>query len=60
MDTSIHSHIVAQHIQGRMDEATSQRLARQVSPPREPKLPHLRRLLRRRAPATSPVRTSAT
>jgi len=60
MDSTIHSLIIAQHIQGHMDQATSQRLAREVRPPREPKLLHLRRVMRRRVPATSTPRTSAT
>jgi hypothetical protein len=48
MDTSLHSHITAIHIQERMDRAAGERLARSVRPPRRRRRPTLRLTTRRR------------
>lgn len=56
MNNSIHSHLIAQHVQDRIEEATAARTVRAVklSQPHEPRLPRLRRL-RRRAPVEAPA-----
>jgi hypothetical protein len=52
MDTTLHSHLIAQHIQDRMEEATAARTARAATNdrPREPRLLALKRLLHRPVP----------
>jgi hypothetical protein len=51
MHNSLHALVVAQYTQDRIAEATSARRAREAKSDREPKLPHARRWLTRRAAA---------
>jgi hypothetical protein len=57
MINSIHSHLIARHVQDRIEEATAARTVRAAKParPREPRLLALRHLLRRRTPLETPA-----
>ena len=57
MNNSIHSHLIAQHVQDRIEEATAARTVRAVklSRPHEPRPSALKRRLRRRAAVEAPA-----
>jgi hypothetical protein len=57
MIDSIHSHLIAQHVQDRIEEATAARTARaaKLTRPREPRLLALQRRFHRAAPVEAPA-----
>ena len=57
MDTNLHSHLIALHVQSRMEAATAARTARAARQdrPREPRLLALKRILRRPVAAKAPI-----
>lgn len=57
MNNIIHSHLIAQHVQDRIEEATTARTVRAAMAARqsEPRLLALRRRLPRRAPVEAPA-----
>jgi hypothetical protein len=57
MDTNLHSHLIALHVQSRMQEAIAARTARAARQdrPREPRLLALKRRVHRRVAAEAPI-----